>query len=214
MLKHLYFIRRAQIMVNKSEIIEQTNLAFDFVQKLYLEVSYLIKEIEGILHEEEEKFIIGKPAGYGISARSSTGLESTNVNLWLLRKFAVFFVPADKPEIKRGQTITRIDENLKILYLRIVLTGENINEPAVYSGVLYNIQKKSQAKWIVKFENVMGHLEYNDGKIFKNAEKIDYEDAYIKIQGELVKNNLFEINDSGTILNKIIKPSLDLFRKY
>ncbi|MBA7708144.1 hypothetical protein ES703_117036 [subsurface metagenome] len=214
MLKPLYFIRSAQIMVNKSEIIEQTNLAFDFVQKLYLEVSYLIKEIEGILHEEEEKFIIGKPAGYSISARSSTGLESTNVNLWLLRKFAVFFVPEDKTEIKRGQTITRIDENLKILYLRIVLTGKNINEPAVYSGVLYNIQKKPQVKWIVKFENVMGHLEYSDDKIFKNAEKIDYEDAYIKIQGELVKNNLFEINDSGTILKKIIKPSLDLFRKY
>lgn len=214
MLKPLYFIRRAQIMVNKNEIIEQTNLAFDFVQKLYLEVSYLIKEIEGILHEEEEKFIIGKPAGYGISARSSTGLESTNVNLWLLRKFAVFFVPEDKTEMKRGQTITRIDENLKILYLRIVLTGKNINEPAVYSGVLYNIQKKNQAKWIVKFENVMGYLEYNDDKIFKNAEKIDYEDAYIKIQGELVKNNLFEITDSGTILKKIIKPSLDLFRKY
>ncbi len=108
-------------MINKSEITEQTNLAFDFIQKLYLEVSYLIKEIEGILHEEEEKFIIGRPAGYGISARSSTGLESTNVNLWLLRKFAVFFVPEDKTRVERGQTITEIDDNLKILYLRIIL---------------------------------------------------------------------------------------------
>jgi hypothetical protein len=201
-------------MVNKSEIIEQTNLAFDFIQKLYLEVSYLIKEIEGILHEEEEKFIIGRPGGYGITARRSSGLESTNVNLWLLRKFAVFFVPEDKTEVKGGQLITKIDENLKILYLRIVLTGKNINEPAVYSGALYSIQKKPQAKWIGKFENVMGHLEYNDDKIFKNVNKIDYEDAYIKLQGELVKNNLFEINDSETILKRIIKPSLELYRKY
>lgn len=214
MLKHLYFIRRALIMDNKKEIIEQTNLTFDFIQKLYFEVSYLIKEIEGILHEEEEKFTIGKPAGYGISARSSTGLESTSVNLWLLRKFAVFFVPEDKTEFKSGKTITRIDENLKILYLRIVLTDKNINEPAVYSGVLYNIQKKPQAKEIEKFEKVMGYLEYNDDKIFKNAEKIDYEDTYLKIQGELVKNNLFEINDSETILKKIIEPSLALFRKH
>lgn len=202
-------------MINKSEIIEQTNLAFDFIQKLYLEVSYLIKEIEGILHEEEEKFIIGRPAGYGISARSSTGLESTNVNLWLLRKFAVFFVPEDKTRTERGQTITEIDENIKILYLRIVLSDKTINEPVVYSGVLYNIQKKTLPKWIKKFESVMGNIiEYNDDKIFKNPEQIDYEDSSIKFQGKLIKTNLFEINDSETIVERIIKPSLELYRKY
>lgn len=201
-------------MIKKSEIIEQTNLAFDFIQKLYLEVSYIIKEIEGILHEEEEKFIIGRPGGYSITARRSSGLESNNVNLWLLRKFAVFFVPEDKTVVKGGQLITKIDENLKILYLRTVLNDKNISEPVIYSGVLYSIQKKPQAKWIVKFENIMGYLEYNDNKIFKNVEKINYEDASIKLQGELAKNNLFKINDSETILKKIIKPSLELFRKY
>jgi len=201
-------------MINKNEIIEQTNLVFDFIQKFYLEVSYLIKEIEGTLHEEEEKFIIGKPGGYGITARSSTGLEPNNVSLWLLRKFAVFFVPEDKTELKNGTT-TKIDENLKILYLKIVLNDKSINEPVVHSGVLYNIEKKPQAeKWVKKFENFMGHLEYNEAKIFKNVESIDYEDAYIKLQGKLVKNNLFEINDSETILKRIIKPSLELYRKY
>ena len=70
----------------------------------------------------------------------------------------MFFVPKDKTAVKAGQTITKIDENLKILYLRIVLNDRNINEPAVYSGVLYNIEKKPQAKWIKKFENLMGHF--------------------------------------------------------
>ena len=60
----------------------------------------------------------------------------------------------------------------------------------------------------------MGHFEYNDVKIFKDVAKIDYEDAYINIKGELIKNNLFEINDSETILEKIIKPSLALYRKH
>ena len=60
----------------------------------------------------------------------------------------------------------------------------------------------------------MGRLEYNDDKIFKNVEKINYEDAYIKLEGELLKNNLFAINDSESILEKIVKPSLELFRKY
>jgi hypothetical protein len=202
-------------MINKSEIIEQTNLAFDFIQKMYLEVSYLIKEIEGILHEEDEKFIIGRPAGYGISARSSTGLESTNVNLWLLRKFAVFFVPEDNTKLERGQTITQMEENLKVLYLRILLSDKSITEPAVYTGVLYNIEKKPQAKWVKKFENVMGNIiEYNDSKIFQNIEKINYEDAYVTFQGKLIKTNLYEINNSETILERIIKPSLELYRKY
>jgi len=201
-------------MNDKGEIAEQTNLAFDFIHKLYLEVSYLIKEIEGILYEENEKFIIGRPSGYGISARSSTGLESNNVKLWLLRKFAVFFVPEERTEVKGGQTITRIDEPLKVLYLRIALSDGNINEPAVYSGVLYNIQKKPQTKWIRKFENVMGHVEYRDNKILKNPKQIDYEDSAIKLQGKLIKTNLFEINDSETILERIIKPSLELYRKY
>lgn len=200
-------------MITKSEIIEQTNLAFDFIQKLYLEVSYLVKQIEGILYEEEEKFIIGRPSGYGVTARSSAGLESNNVNLWSLRKFAVFFVPEDKTKVKRGQTITRIDENLKVLYLRAVLNDKDINEPSFYSGVLHNIQIKPPVHW-TKFENVMGHIEYHDDKIFKNKERTNYEDAYIKLQGELIKNNLLEINDSETILRRIVEPSLELYRKY
>lgn len=202
-------------MIDKGEIAEQTNLAFDFIQKLYLEVSYLIKEIEGILYEENEKFIIGRPSGYSISARSSTGLESNNVKLWLLRKFAVFFVPEDNTKRERGQTITQIDENLKVLYLRILLSDKSITEPTVYLGILYNIRKKPQAKWIKKFENIMGNIiEYNDSKIFQNIEKINYEDAYVTFQGKLIKTNLFEINDSETILERIIKPSLELYSKY
>jgi len=201
-------------MTSKEEIVEQTNLAFDFIQKLYFEVSYLIKEIEGILHEEDEKFVIARPAGYGISAKSSTGLESNNVDFWLLKKFSVYFLPEEKTKLQRGQTITKIDEHLKTIYLRIVLDDKNIDEPAVYSGVFYNFHIKPGCKWIVKFENIAGHLEYNDTKIFKHERKVDFENAYIKFQGELIKSNLFDINDSETILNKIIKPTLALYRKY
>ena len=178
-------------MPANNELIDQTNLAFDFIQKLYLEVSYLIKEIEGILHEEEENFIIGKPSGYAVSSRSSTGLESNNVDLWLLRKFAVCFIPEDKSNVKGGQTITAIDEDLKVLYLRIVLNDKNINEPQIYLTVLYNIKKKPQATGWTKFENIMGHLEYNDSKIFVDVKKIDYEDTYVKLQGEMIKKKLF-----------------------
>jgi hypothetical protein len=201
-------------MTDENKLIDQTKLAFDFLQKLYLEVSYLIKETEGLLYEEEEKFVIGKPSGYGISSRSSTGLESNSISLWLLRKFAVFFVPEDKTTLKKGQTVTPVDENLKVIYLRIVLNDKDLAYPAVYSGVLYNIQQKQRAKRIKKFENMMVHFQYKDPKAFVNFKKINYEDSIIKCQGELVRTNLFKIDNSENILNKIIKPSLNLYRKF
>lgn len=201
-------------MNNKNEIVEQSNLAFNFVEKLYLESSYLIKEIAGILNEEEEKFVIGKPGGYGISTTSSRGLEVNYVRLWLLKKYSVFFVPEEKTALKGGTTFTKMDKGLKVLYLRIVFYDKTIKEPTVYSGALYNIQRKPEAKKIVKFEQLMPILESNDYKVFKDDGKIDYDNTYIKIKGELIKNNLFEITDSESIVKKIIKPSLELYRKY
>lgn len=201
-------------MNDKNEIVEQSNLAFNFVEKLYLESSYLIKEIAGILNEEEEKFIIGKPSGYGISTMSSRGLEVSNVRLWLLKKFSVFFIPEEKTALRGGGTITKIDKDLKILYLRIVLNDKNIKEPTIYSGVLFNVEKKQGKTFPTKFEQVMSHIEYNDKKFFNKKNQINYEDIYLKIQGELIKNSLFEITNSETIVKKIIKPSLELYRKY
>lgn len=211
MLEQMFFIKGVNIMGNKSELTEQIDLAFDFIRKLYLEVSYLIKEIEAMLNEEEEKFVIGKPSGYGITVRRSAGLEANNVNLWLFTKLAVFFVPEERTEMRGGQQITKIDDDLKVLYLRIDLQDEN--EPTVYSGILHSIKNKGTAKWINKFENLMGHFEYNDERIFKNPEKIDYQDAYIELKGKLIQNTLLEINNGEDIREKIIKPSLELYRK-
>jgi len=203
-----------KMMNNKNEIVEQSNLAFNFVEKLYLESSYLIKEMEGILNEEEDNFVIGKPGGYGISSVSSRGLDVNNVRMWLLKKFSVFFVPEEKTEYKGGAHTTKIDKDLKVLYLRIVLYDKTIKEPTIYSEMLYNIQRNPEAKKITKFEQLMPLLESNDDKVFKDIKKINYENNYFKVQGELIKNSLFEITDSETIVKKIIKPSLELYRKY
>ena len=81
-------------------------------------------------------------------------------------------MPEDKTELKNGTT-TKIDENLQILYLRIVFTDKNINEPTVYSGVLHNIQRKEHQEWIKKFENVMNLLEYGDDKILVACQRAD-----------------------------------------
>ena len=146
-------------MKNKREIVEQTRLAFEFIGKLYLEASYLVKEIEGMLAEEDEKFIIGRPSGYGVTTRSSTGLEPNLVRLWPMRKFGVFFVEEEKTELKTGQTNTPLNENMKLLYMRVILDDLKYAEPVISFGALYEIEKKPTVKW-TKFEQMMAYFEY------------------------------------------------------
>jgi len=190
--------------MSSQNLIRQTKNAFEYIQKLYLESSYLIKEMEGLLKEEEENFIIGRPSGYGITARSSTGLEQDNVLLWLLRKFAVFFVPEELTETIGGQTITELHDDLKIIYIRIIFDNKNIEQPKIYSGILTDLEGKRPG--MDKFEKFMGHIEYNEKKIFSDINNIDYEDVNISMKGSLKEHNLFDINDSEAIIKKRLVP--------
>jgi hypothetical protein len=199
--------------MTESHIVEQTKLAFEFIQKLYLEVSYLIKEIEGLLAEEPEKFVIGRSGGYAITTRSSTGLETNNVYLWPLRKLSVFFVPEDYTDLKGGLTITRFVDDLKVIYLRVILNDKDLTEPLIYSGVLFEfIRKDPKGKWPVKFEQLMAHFEYNEHKVFPQLNPLKYEDAYIRFSGKLNSTSLYTLTDSQKISECIIAPSLEMFR--
>ena len=63
-------------MIDKTGIIEQTNLAFDLIQKLNLEVSYHIHEVDATLPAEAERVITGQRSGYGITATSSAAAKT------------------------------------------------------------------------------------------------------------------------------------------
>lgn len=196
--------------MNKNELVKQTDLAFDFLQKLYLEVSYLIKEVEGLLAEEEENFIIGRGSGYAITARSSNGLEANNVHLWPLRTFSVFFVPQEMTKVTSRATVTKFLPELKTVLLKFVLNESNISEPYIYVGTLYDMDAKKEA--YIKFEHLITHIEYNQKKIFTGDDFVDYEDGYFKFKGKFFKINLFEINSSEEIVNYVLEPALKVFR--
>lgn len=195
----------------KTEVAKQIKNAFEFIQKLYNESSYLIKEIEGQLGVSGYRFQILRPSGYSISARSSTGLEPNNVNLWLLRKFAVAFVEESNTELKKGQNFTEINEHLKVLYFRIILDDKNQIEPKLIYGVFYDIKKFKD--WVKKFENLMGQFEYIDNKLFVKFPNVDYEDSNFKINGKFNKVNLLEVNSSNDLIEKVINPAIKLYEK-
>lgn len=197
--------------MNKKEIVEQTKLANEFMDRLYFESSYLIKEIEGLLKQEDEEFVIGKPAGYGITTKGSNSLKE--VENWLLKKFSVFFVPEEFTKNERGNTITDFKDDLKIIYLRFVLHDKNIIEPKIYIGVLKGLTSKTEEKkWPDKVEHIMGHIEYNENKILKDISNINYEDKNLTLKGKLIEINLFDITNSDDIADKLIKPAMKIFR--
>ena len=110
-------------------LVSQTKNVFNFIQKLYLEISYMIKEIEVMLQEEE--LVIGRPSGYAVSTRSSTGLEPNNVENWLSKSFTVFFSQKDLSKMYQGITITKIQDSLKVLIIHIELFDREINSPKI-----------------------------------------------------------------------------------
>jgi hypothetical protein len=195
----------------KTDIAVQTMAAFDFIEKLYLETSYLVKEIEGLLYEEEERFVIGRPSGYHVSFRMSSGLETNNVKLWLPKKFGVFFVPEEETKLKGGQTFTPMRDDLKLIYLRVLFNDSKEKVPTIFSGILYGIWKRPSDK-INKFEYLMGPIQQKDDRIFANGNMVSYEDPSIRLKGRFLKNDLFEMTNSQALVDKIVNPTLNLYR--
>ena len=198
--------------MTKTEIVHQTKNAFDFLQKLYFETSYLIKEIEGILAEEEEEFVIGRGGGYAISTRSSNGLEANNVNHWPLRMFSVYFIEKTFTKFRSGITITEFVPVLKVIHLRITLNEEDISQPYLRMSVLFDIEKLSSKEYPSKFEQVGSLIEYTHSKVFAKDDLIDYQDSYCKFKGKSFKVNLFDVNTSEEIRKLVTEPILKIYR--
>jgi hypothetical protein len=197
--------------MNKKEIVEQTKLAYDFLQKLFFEVSYLIKEMEGLLGENKPPFVICRPSGYNMITRSSNGLEAGNVSLWLLRKLSVAFILKEN-ETRVSQTATPLRPETKVIYMRIVLEDKEIREPMIYTGVMYDFHKKNAANEPpTKFEQLMTLFEYNESKVFSNPNDIKFEDGKVRLKGKLFGTPLYDIDSSDALNEKIIQPVLKIY---
>jgi len=199
--------------MNKKEMNEQANLAFEFIDKLYFEITYLIKEIEGLLKREDEEFIIGRPRGYGITVSSSTSLEYPD--WWWYKKFSVFFVPEDKTKTQGGRTITNFQKDLKIVYFIVTLSDKNVSSPKIAIGTIYDIYYKSP-EHNKKFEDMTSYYLNSIWELAMNPPNFserEYEDKYIKLKGRFMVKDLFDINNTQDIQKKLLIPTLKQFRE-
>lgn len=132
----------------------------------------------------------------------------------MLRKCAVFFCPSNQTKVEQGVTKTLLDKTLKVLYLRIVFQDQAVQEPILLFGPLYNIVAQNKYH---KFENLMGHIEYNENKVFQGYAaqsplEVNFSDSYVSFSGRLHIVNLFDINSPKDIQEKVIDPGLTMFR--
>ncbi len=193
------------------DLVIQTKNAFDFVQKFYFEISYLIKEVETSLQQEEEEFRILHASGYSITTRTSTGLEPVNVERWFPTTFTVFFCRDDHTELKAGQTITKQRPDLKVLFLHIEAIGKQLKEPRALAGCLYDI--KWDTKKVSKFENFLGRFSYHPQKVFLHMPDIEYSDNACSFKGKLVNKKLFSIKNSEDVRRQLVEPMIAIYRK-
>ncbi len=190
-------------------LVEQTQNAFDFVKKLHFEISYLIKEVEGLLQQEEEEFVIVRPSGYGVTTRTSTGLEPINVENWLPKTFTVFFVPESMTTTKAGQTRTLLNDSLRIVFLHIDLLGKHVEEPILICGCLRDIVTKKTDE---KFELLASGFAYSHIKMFAKLPNISYAHSKCSFEGKAFQLPLFSINSSEDVSKKLIETMLNLYR--
>lgn len=199
-------------------MIENVANAFNLIQRLYDETATLVREIERLLGTEPESFMIGRPAGYGISTRGSTGLDQQNVNRWPTRRFAVFFVPENTLESKGGQKVTKFPTE-KVVYLRFLLDGYDsfnfngmaISEPSLLFGVLKDTVCPNGRK--KKFEAVMADFEYIEAKFLKNLPNISLNEASVSTNGEMQVVPLFSLTDTEVVNSRVIQPLLAQWRE-
>jgi len=188
---------------------EQTKNAFEFVEKLYFEVSYLIKEIEGLLVREDEQFQILKPSGYAVTTRNSTGLEPVNVEQWLTKNLTVFFCPKEGTDTKGGQTHTAFHDKLKLLFIHIRLVDKGVTQPQIIFGVLKDIHSKRDE---TKFEKLAFEFAYSPYKILNTQNQIDFEDTYCSFKGNMKVEELFVLKNSDDVAEKVVAPLVEMFR--
>lgn len=197
-------------MADKNIAVQIKN-SLSFIRKLHFEISYLIKEIEGMLIEEEERFTILKASGYSVIARTSNSLDSWGPNYWMPNDFSVFFTEEGFAENDKGITVTKVNKDLKILFIHIKIIDQDLNEPKIYFGYINNIGCKKSDD--IKIEHMLGVFTYNSKtKIFELDKKIDFSDGRWNFTGEYLKRDLLSINNSNDVKSKIVDPLLKLYR--
>ena len=200
-------------MPTPRQLAASTRNAHEFLQRLHLEVSYLIREVEGQLGQEDDEFVQLTAGGYAMITSTSSGLDPDNVKLWMPRTFTAAFGPRAKTEMEGIYTTTQLPANAqkRLLILHVVLADTNESTPRVWFGKLTKAQAKKAN--IIKFEQLTSKFARYSERIFSNvsrAGKARWEDSQCALEGKFLHVDLFDIKSSKDVRKRIVDPLLAL----
>ena len=198
------------------DLVRDTSNAFAYVQRLYDETATLIREVERLIGQRRSDLGICRPSGYAITSRSSTGLDGSNVERWMTKRLAVAFSEA-AAGVERGQTSTPLGEEVRILYLRVLLDGydrfvfdgTSLTEPTLLYGLFTTalIPKRNHTK----FENMMGALEYYEPEVMAKLPEVEVNRPDATVRGRLQRLPLFSLADAKTVDLQLVGPWLRMY---
>jgi hypothetical protein len=58
----------------------------------------------------------------------------------------------------------------------------------------------------------MGPIQQKDDRIFASGRAVAYEDPSLRLKGKFLKNDLFAMTNSQALVDKIVNPTLNLYR--
>jgi len=195
-------------MPTPKQLAASTQNAFDFLQRLHLEVSYLIREVEEQLKQADPEFVQMKGAGYAVSTSRSSGLEPHNVKQWMSRTLTVGYCPK-KVHTKQGTPLP-ITARTRVLILHIVLHDADKNAPKVWFGRMTAAKgKKGQAD----FEKLLSKYSQQSEGLFTavpKSRKIRIDDSTCVMEGKFRSVDLFTVKKSKDVTRLIVEPMLAL----
>ncbi len=189
--------------MERLEFIEQTDRALRYIDALNHEVALLFREVEAALKPHE--FILGRPSGYGITTRTSTGLDSQYVASWLPTSFTTFFVHKDQTRFSSGITHTLPTPDLRPLIMHIELARRP--EPRILFGIIENIEIRHRKQQ--KFENYIGRIIQYSERIFANLPEVAFSDSAVSFTGKFQEAPLYDINNAAAIRKAIVEPLVE-----
>jgi len=197
--------------VTRDSLAEQIKLSQQFLIKFFKEIAFLIKAIEKQLNKDG--YIMVKTQGYAVASGSGRGINMPED--WLSKFFAVMFVKKtfvsflgrkNNDFSEKGKTKTTMGPSLRPFFFKIIIHGENIQEPQLLYGVLDNIKSSVKVtKLEDKVQKFFDNLVFDKKWLISSGPfDIQKEDRDFCYKGKMKRVELLSLNDCKAV-EKIVE---------
>lgn len=132
----------------------------------------------------------------------------------MYKKLCAYFMPESITKVIGGRTEISFNEDLKMIYLLIILSEDKFKTPKIAIGTLSEFKKSTRRLrkveyFIIPYMGKIWDFVKEDGS---NSRRF-YKDSQIEFRAKFVIRDLFDVNSVQDIEKKLINPALRLYRQ-